>query len=79
MAECLEKMLEKLQSILSRVLTRGPSGPSRTAQTAVPHTAQFLHLQLWRSLQKSLVNIPDISSMNIPVGKRATATTVPSP
>lgn len=30
--------------------TLGPSGPSRTAHTAVPQTMQLLHLQLCRSL-----------------------------
>lgn len=33
-------------------LTLEPAGPSRTAQTAVPHTMQLLHRQFCRSLYR---------------------------
>lgn len=49
MAEGL-KLLAKLNGKVDIILTLGPAGPSRTAQTAVPQTMQLLHRQLWRSL-----------------------------
>jgi hypothetical protein len=41
-----------MESRMDGKLTLAPCGPSLTAQTAEPHTAQCEQRQFWRSLRK---------------------------